>query len=521
MDISRRSFLQGSALGVTGIALMGITGCNSENSSKEGTETTVETIVATESLDCDVCVVGAGFSGLVAAVQAAEGGASVIALEASSAAGGAALSGIEGSFAADSRLAKEQGITVDIKKILMSEMDQSQWRADGLAWMEMMQNSGTNMDWLMDHGVKIEKIDNYHGKEYECFHWYKNGAPEGYAKPMVEAAEKAGVQFKFSTPAKSLIHNDDGEISGVYAQNEHNEWIEIHAKAVIIATGGFGQDHELCAAMGYPQDRILTVGTAYADGTGHRMAVEAGAKDFAMYACDNCGAIIDSIGFCLPNIGWCMQPQNPWINENCERFYKEDNCVIENSKANPPKWNQERCFMVWDSASMQAYEQGMAEGTIPYGDQLKKGFTEIVADAVNSGQGDIFEADTPSELAKKAGLDPTAMEQFFDSYNAMCESGNDELWSKDSQYLQALSSPPFYIAEPIYAMFATIGSVYTNRNGQVVDAAHHPIPRLYAVGVEGCMLYRNVYTIGTPGSCSGNSINSARTAAQHALKTYL
>ena len=33
------------------------------------------------------------------------------------------------------------------------------------------------------------------------------------------------------------------------------------------------------------------------------------------------------------------------------------------------------------------------------------------------------------------------------------------------------------------------------------------------------MLYRNVYTIDAPGSCSGNAINMGRTAAKHACST--
>lgn len=62
----------------------------------------------------------------------------------------------------------------------------------------------------------------------------------------------------------------------------------------------------------------------------------------------------------------------------------------------------------------------------------------------------------------------------------------------------------------------TIGAIATNRDGQAINADKEPIEGLYAVGVDGCMLYRNVYTIDAPGSCSGNGINMGRTAARHA-----
>lgn len=42
------------------------------------------------------------------------------------------------------------------------------------------------------------------------------------------------------------------------------------------------------------------------------------------------------------------------------------------------------------------------------------------------------------------------------------------------------------------------------------------IPGLYAIGVDGAMLYHNVYTINMPGTCCGNNVNSGREAAQAA-----
>ena len=43
----------------------------------------------------------------------------------------------------------------------------------------------------------------------------------------------------------------------------------------------------------------------------------------------------------------------------------------------------------------------------------------------------------------------------------------------------------------------------------------NPIPGLYAVGTDGCQLYRETYTMNIPASCQGNNVNSGRTAAKH------
>ena len=511
MKLTRRNFLQGAACGIAGTTLAGVVGCSpqgqtaSDQTAGEGGESasaTEEKDVA-QTYECDICVVGAGFSGMIAAVQAHEDGANVIVLEAADITGGASANGVEGSFGVESSLSKELGIQVDLKNILMSEMEQSQWRADGLAWLEMMENSGQNIDWLIEQGVKFDKVDDYHGKDYRTFHWYQGGITEGYINPMTAKLEELGIQVEFSTKAEELILHD-GNVCGVYAQNK-SEWIQVNAKAVILATGGFGANYELCSNIGYPADRLLSVGSPHDDGSGHDMAITAGAKDFADYAADNCGSIIKSFSFSMTNLGFCMAPQIPWINESCERFYKEDNCTVNLSLANPPKWNQERSFMIWDEAIFEAYAATQEDD-----------MRALLESALASGEGDVFKADTFAELAKAADLDPDRLESFANEYNAMCATGKDELWDKDPRFLVPLQNPPYYLAQPINAMFTTIGGVATNRNAQAIDADHHAIEGLYVVGVEGCMLYRNVYTIGTPGSCSGNSINTARTAAKHA-----
>lgn len=357
--------------------------------------------------------------------------------------------------------------------------------------------------------MKFDKVDDYHGKDYQTFHWYEGGIMEGYIEPMTAKVEELGIQVEFSTKAEELILQD-GEVGGVYAKNGSGGWIEIDAKAVILATGGFGANYELCSKIGYPADRLLSVGSPNDDGSGHDMAVAAGAKDFADYAADNCGSIIKSFSFSMTNLGFCMAPQIPWINESCERFYKEDNCTVNLSLANPPKWNQERSFMLWDEAIFDAYATTQEDD-----------MHAMLENALSSGEGDVFKADTLAELAEAAGLEPDKLEAFVEKYNAMCAAGQDELWGKDPQYLVPLQNPPYYLAQPINAMFTTIGGVATNRNAQAIDSQHQAIGGLYVVGVEGCMLYRNVYTIGTPGSCSGNSINTARTAAKHAVATRL
>jgi fumarate reductase flavoprotein subunit len=60
----------------------------------------------------------------------------------------------------------------------------------------------------------------------------------------------------------------------------------------------------------------------------------------------------------------------------------------------------------------------------------------------------------------------------------------------------------------------TIGGIGTNRNYEVVTPEWDPIPGLYAIGTDGNMLYRDIYTINVPGTCSSSGINGGRVAAR-------
>lgn len=78
--------------------------------------------------------------------------------------------------------------------------------------------------------------------------------------------------------------------------------------------------------------------------------------------------------------------------------------------------------------------------------------------------------------------------------------------------MKAMETGPFYIARPMWIVFCAVGSIGTDRTIQVVDSHPNPIEGLYATGNDGCMLSRNIYTIDTPGTCSGFGIASGRKA---------
>ena len=148
-------------------------------------------------------------------------------------------------------------------------------------------------------------------------------------------------------------------------------------------------------------------------------------------------------------------------------------------------------------------------------------FSELVETAAETDDGSVYRCDTIRELAACYDLDADALESFVEDYNRMCAEGKDEFFGKSPEYMQPIENGPFYIARPIWVVFCVVGGIATNRDTQVVREQFVPIDGLYAIGNDGCMLYRNIYTIDTPGTCSGWGIASGRKAVDHAYETYI
>lgn len=506
IDFTRRSFLGAAALGVLAVST-GLAGCSSPEktaNAKEGSDNKTPATIAT-SYDADIVVVGLGMSGLSAAVQSALKGAKVIGIESMPETGGNGI-GVEGIFAVGSDMALAAGFDVKPADVVHTELLETQWVANGIAWKKLVQASAENVNWLAEQGVDFSGVvDDYLGfSQVPGFHWFEGGTGStGYIPQMTARAKELGVEILLSSPCQQLIKNDEGKIVGVYAKNSSGEDIQINAKAVILATGSYGNNEEFIKLRGFNWKNFQYGGTPGHEGDGLRMAFEAGARNFVTSSTFNCtNTIGTAFNFKGPFIQRFGGGGNQlWINENAERFISEDFAATNFEMQSVPAMTQQSMYTVFDRNIL---ETALAD------------MPDVLAEVDAAKENDLSKADTLEEAAKLAQLDPKAFVATVEQYNKLCAQGFDSDYGKASSLMLAIEKPPYYIGKLSQYYLVAIGGIECDVNARCLDENKNPIEGLYAVGTDGCMLYRNIYPINIGGTCNANNVNSGRVAAEHA-----
>ncbi len=534
-ELTRRGFLGLGAVGMAAVAGASLAGCGSPKAaSQKGAEKAktincsgieVDPSKVTETISCDILVIGGGMSGLAAAVQAAQNGDDVILLEAQSTLGGNGQ-GVEGTLGSGTKWQKAQGIEVDCAVIMQEELGKAQWVPNGLFYKDLVDASAANLEWAVEEcGCELSGlIDNYPmgvvKGAVDTFHWWKDGAAYvGYIQPMEKAYRKMGGTVDLNTRALEFSYADDGSVNGVYALDAFNDMVNYQAKAVIVATGGFANDDEHLKRLGFDLDTLERIGTPGHFGDGVNMVLAAGAQEntgvcYLKYNRISHGDIAKYGPFWS---AMCFGGPFLWLNEDGERFvdescmYRVGNIITQST----PIHNQPHCtcLSICDSNVFEAQLAENAADAETWGVDIREEWNTIVA----AGD-DAWQADSLDELAKKAGVDATVLKNAVADYNAMCEAGRDSVFGKDAAYMKPIVTPPFYMGRIHEMMEGPLGGVTIDRTFRPVLIEGGRLENVFVIGLDSMMLYRDVYPIDVPGSASAECINGGRTAANEAHK---
>ncbi len=476
-QITRRGFLKQATLVGAGVGATALL----SNSLFFETAHAAPTVPTKWDKEADVVIVGAGGTGLVAAIEALASGASVLLLDKMSVAGG--TTSLSGAViqAAGTKFQKE---FTDAKNDTPAN-HAAYWLKAGEEGVDpelvklVADNMPANIDWLVDHGVNyvnVYGVDPIPYIEPELMqpriHVPAGAGTEaaaGTGKYHIQAlndyAVKHGAEFLFKTPVTGLIRDPEKGVVGVMAENNGKEMAVKANRAVILATSSFDQNKEMARAFSPQQYWALTKGVCLcspaATGDGIRMAMEIGADLAGMGG---------TIGFPATSIGTATIP-GIWVNKYGQRFVNEAGHYAYVMRA---VFDQEEHvgWAVFDTNVQKLGGKALGGLVGAWSDDLSK---EVEKGTVKKGE-------TIQELAKAMGVNPTQLEATLTAYNKDAASGKDPLFNKQAK-VEPLDTPPFYATMVTEGNLGAIGGVKINPQAQVLDVHGEVIPRLYAGGM--------------------------------------
>lgn len=495
------------------VIIFGMNGCAGNDSNP---------VSGNDSKEADIVVVGGGGAGMSAAVEAASKGAKVILLEKAGYLGGN-TNFAEGIFAVESVLQKELGITTNKKEILETEYEFQNYKVNSKLWQEMVDISAENISWLLDMGVDFDTVTSPCEGE-ETWHVYSRQGELEHGASMIqvmkEKAEDLGVEILLSTPATELIKEGD-HITGVKATQEDGKELTINAKAVILATGGFGANPEMVDELtNLDVSQIAYRGVETTTGDGINMARKVGA-----YPDDNttvCMLAVTLDGksiYSEMSAAAAMEPTNLWVNQDGERYVHED-ILNHHTRVANALLSQDKTFSIMDSSSIDSLvNDGCIFGYamfVPAGKKLTE-LEDEIDKALANNDPDVIKADTLEELAEKMGVDVKTLTATVDQYNTYCKNGEDEQYGKDPAYLREVKTGPFYAFKLAANSLNTMGGIRINVKCEVLDQDKQPLKGLYAAGMDVSGYSGETYGIVAPGSDQGIAVSTGRISARNAV----
>jgi len=377
----------------------------------------------------DVLVIGGGNAALCAALMAREAGASTLVLESAPKEWRGGNSGHTRNIRAmhdqpeDVMLGSysEDEYWQDVLKVTSGKTDEK------LARFVIRASSKCRL-WMRQHGVHFQPplSGTLNLSRTNAFFM---GGGKALVNAYYRSAEKLGVKIRYDSPVDSLeIQN--GKFLAAYVGDER-----IEAKTCVLAAGGFESNREwLKEAWGVneygesPADNFLIRGTQYNKGVLLKQLIELGADSVSdatqahMVAVDARAPLYDG-GICtrIDAVSFGIV-----VNKNAQRFSDEGEDF----------WPKRYAF--W--GRLVAQQPGQI------------GYSIIDSKVLGRFMPPVFpgeKADTLEELAEKLGLNPNALVQTVDAYNAACRVGTFDHTIMDDCHTEGIEPPKTHWALPI------------------------------------------------------------------------
>lgn len=401
-----------------------------------------------EEVKTQIVVVGGGPAGLSAAIEAKEAGINdVIVIEKMDILSGNGKFDMNFYDMLNSQAQRENGIEDSAEKYIADKKDKV-W--DSMERLEAQAHGAEELDpWLREMGCELNY--NYSGRGHMA-------EADQYAGEVIQNAlekrvNELGIEVRTNTKGYDLIM-EDGKAVGVKVQSD-NDFYDIKADAVIMATGGFSNNKELLKEYAPGHEELTTSNQIGATGDFVKVFEK---NNFAMDHMDE----MRVFPIILQGTRHLAGPSTPGfilVNENGERFVDETLGGIEMAQAILAQEGKKVYYI---------YDDNLNNDSFRLQKHAKEGWHKT--------------ADSLDELAEEFGINAENLKASVQAFNDAAEGKSEDEFREKAYSKPMNMEGKFYGALVESGMHMTKGGVLANEKAEIIDNDGNVVPGIYAAG---------------------------------------
>lgn len=466
----------------------------------------------------DVVVVGYGFAGAIAAIAAADAGASVLLAEKMADPGGISI--CSGGALRSAHDAEEAFAYLKATNAGRTPDDVLRVLADGMAGMEeevraLAAASGATINTREKGGnYPFPGVDTFYhtnvvevpGADVDALYPHIRARPSAHGWKVFKVLEdniarRRNITVRFSAPAERLIADGGRAVLGIRL-NENGRARQVKARrGVVLACGGFEANEEMKRQY-WEKAPVLTATSTANTGDGIRMAQDLGAELWHMWHYHGaygfkhpdpnypCAIRVKRLPDWMPGRERTAMVKLAWIllDQRGRRYMNEIAPYTQDTAHRPMEFFDPvtqsfpriPSHMIFDEAGRKMYAIGA-----PTYNQRGMDFRWSEDNLAEVDKGILRRAATIAELAAIIRVAPDILAQSIERWNALCGNRRDEDLGRPPGTMTPIRTPPFYAGEVWPVVSNTQGGPVHDPRQRIINVFGEPIPRLFAAGEMG------------------------------------